>query len=430
MGTGLFVQVGASRDGRDPYLAAARRRGMAAVLVETPAYAAHRARLGREPFDVMLPVDAPADPRRVLAALRGLEGEVRLILPGFECYARSAHRAAYLLGVGPSAGAVRGFVPPDKHGQRTALCRHAPEVLQPLFQRVPPAPDQAWARRLPYPAVLKPVDGGGGLGVVSVPGADALLRAIGEVRALRNYDHAPFRSLLVEERVDAPEASVQGIARGGACELLSYCRKVIGVEPAPAEGCAGFRELAHVALPAGEAPAGVASFAESCLRAVAYRDGPFHVDFRETPAGPVFLEMGFRLSGAAVSDLVREVSGVDWGEAAFAWMLGERPAPAPPPARRRYAAAMVALSPAQVAAAHAAGGGEVEVRVEPLPAAKAAPHSRAERELLAADLSRHGGALARVRMNSGRLEALLDMVNTFDALRTHTEEEDYELHVA
>ena len=38
----FFVQLGATRDGLDPYLHAARARGMQAVLIETPDYIALR----------------------------------------------------------------------------------------------------------------------------------------------------------------------------------------------------------------------------------------------------------------------------------------------------------------------------------------------------------------------------------------------------
>jgi hypothetical protein len=44
----LFVQIGATRDGLDPYLQTARAYGMKAILIETPDYMRLRKALGRQ----------------------------------------------------------------------------------------------------------------------------------------------------------------------------------------------------------------------------------------------------------------------------------------------------------------------------------------------------------------------------------------------
>ena len=57
----IFIQLGATRDGFNPYLSAAHAQGMQAILIETPDYIhLHRA-LGRQEFDQILAVEHPAD---------------------------------------------------------------------------------------------------------------------------------------------------------------------------------------------------------------------------------------------------------------------------------------------------------------------------------------------------------------------------------
>src|SRR5262245_16543574 len=96
-----FVQVGASRDGRDSYLDAARRRGLTTVLVETPDYRRWRKAMGRREFDVTLSVDHPSHAPDVVASISELAGTTRLLLAGYERYVRSAWRAAEAMGACP-----------------------------------------------------------------------------------------------------------------------------------------------------------------------------------------------------------------------------------------------------------------------------------------------------------------------------------------
>jgi hypothetical protein len=117
----IFVQVGAIRDGLDPYLHCARRRGMRTVLVETPAYLRRRTALGRRRFDVNLAAARPHDPSEVTAALDEAGLAPTLLLTEFERYAVGAFAACEMLRVAPWPGVGRSFVPVDKWGQRNAL---------------------------------------------------------------------------------------------------------------------------------------------------------------------------------------------------------------------------------------------------------------------------------------------------------------------
>ncbi|MEV5596513.1 ATP-grasp domain-containing protein [Streptomyces sp. NPDC052496] len=408
---GDFVQVGATRDGLDPYLDCARRRGMRAVLVETPAYLRWRRLLGRREFDAEVAVDRPQDPDAVRAALAAAAVAPGLVLTGFERYVYAGFALARTLRVAPWPGAGGAFRPLDKREQREALLRDAPQVAQPRF--LPLGPDDGDAAdQLGFPQVVKPADGGGGLGVLLVDGAAERRRALDRVRALDNYGGGAFSGIVAEEFVKGPELSLQGVAHEGDAVLLSVCEKLTGLEEVPGEpGLSGFREVGHVARPGAGAPPALRELAQACLDATGYRAGPFHVDVIQGPAGPVFVEMGFRLSGGGLVALVARATGADWAELAFRTHLGDAVPDAGAGAGGTGIAGQIsAVSEQELAAAAALRepGVTVEIqRAAPPPDPAALPAE--DLPVLASDLARHTGAAGRVVVSGpgDRIPALL-----------------------
>jgi hypothetical protein len=240
----VFLQVGATRDGLDPYRLVAHARGLQAWLVETPDYLWYRAGLpGRERFDREIPVASAADADQVAAALAGLGLRPLLVLPGFDRYTATAHEL-------DSRFCERRAAPPfDKASQRLTMARAFPDQPQPAFNAV-----SDWSRLpdvctwLSGAVVVKVVDGAAGLGVYRVATRHEARAVASRLGQLRNYDGTPFAGALVEQHVAGTEYSLQGIARDGRADLLSMCEKVVGVEADPdAPQLRGFRELAHIA---------------------------------------------------------------------------------------------------------------------------------------------------------------------------------------
>jgi hypothetical protein len=389
-----FVQVGATRDGLDPYLDCARRRAMPAVLVETGAYLRWRAALGRRPFDLELPVEQPHDPDSVRAALAAAGVEPALVLTGFERYAVSGFELARLSGVAPWPRVGADFAPPDKADARAALAAAAPELPQPRIVPLTGGYAPA-AEHLGYPQVLKPVDGGGGLGVLLAEDAGAARRALERIQALSNYGGGAFRAVVAEQYVAGPEVSVQALAVDGEPRILSVCEKIVDLEPLDEPGLRGFRELGHIARPEASADAELRRLCARSLAATGYREGPFHLDAILGPEGPVFVEMGFRLSGSGLVGLVRRATGIDWAEEVFRGHLGEPPSAAPRPAGP-VVGQVAALREAELDAA-----GELadpSVALEVLRAARPVLDglSAHELDLLASDRLRHTGVLGRI----------------------------------
>ncbi|MET9319455.1 ATP-grasp domain-containing protein [Streptomyces sp. NPDC003038] len=412
-----FVQLGATRDGLDPYLACAARRDMTTVLVETPAYLRWRRVLHRQPFGIEIPVSEPEDAEQVAAALRTHRVVPALLLAGFERYAESAFSLAATLRVAPWPHVGADFAPPDKLQQRTGLTRYAPEVLQPRHVHLPLSArgelGPAHARALEgmaFPQVVKPVDGAGGLGVFQVRDTAERERAVRAAAATTNYGGAAFTGLLVEEHVEGTEYSVQGIAWNGEARLLSFCEKVILPEADHADGLRGFREAGHIAASGAVAPRALQDLAQSCLGATGYRHGPFHIDAISNGVGPHFLEMGFRLSGSGLVALVERATGLRWAELVFSTHLdGLEPPAAPYGNGRRAVGQLVATQAHQLerardlAASHP--GVHVELTRKPAGPEELLPDDEAP---LASDHRRHAVVRGRVLLEGDRTDQIRD----------------------
>ena len=396
------MQVGATRDGLDPYLDAARRRGLSALLIETPDYLRWREVLGRRAFDQTIAVEHPSDPPTLISAIKG---KPRLILAGFERYTAAAHVAAQALGACP-AGQSPDFTAPYKRAQRTAVAAAGLGVHQPrhvLLDSLANLPRAAAG--LNFPVVVKPGDGGGGLGVLLVNQPDGLAHAGRLLQEITNYDGGRFEGWLVEEYIKGVEISVQGVAQAGEARILTFCEKLITIEPEGDSLVSSFRESGHIAYPAGEADAVLQQFTQRCLTAVGFCHGPFHVDLISDGRSLQLLEMGFRLSGMRVTELVTLVSGLDWAEEAFRVHLGEPASHPKPPTGFRYAGHLTMRHPGELESAKSLppGSDEYSIAVQSFTVpALPPPWDQQLPPSLSSDIGRHAGAVGRVVVQASR----------------------------
>lgn len=417
-GANVFIQLGASRDGTDTYLEAARRRGLDAWLVETPEYARCRRMLGRRDFDRTIEVESPSDPRAVARAIADAGDGVAMVLAGFEQYIEAAYFVARWLGVAPWQVRETSFYPLNKGGQRASVGGAAPWVRQPRhFILDPGVREAAWPGR---PVVVKPLDSGGGWGVFLARTEVEFETALSAETRLLNYSGEHFRGVIVEDYLAGTEFSAQGICYDGRAHILTVCEKFILRERVDAtDTLVGFREVGHLGLPGERAPEDLKRLVADCLRAVSYRDGPFHVDMIRTAEGLFFIEMGFRLSGGGLPELVRRVSGVNWGDGAFGWLLGREHARVDEGWRGRCHAQLVARSASELTAARElqALGNDIELTFDgPRPSPTLL--SAAEATKLQADFSRHLGRAGLIRMAADDIESLRQLAR--DVFRAGT----------
>ncbi|MCC3766441.1 acetyl-CoA carboxylase biotin carboxylase subunit family protein [Streptomyces sp. UNOC14_S4] len=413
---GDFVQLGATRDGLDPYLDCARRRSLRAVLVETPAYLRWRRLLGRRPFDLEIGVEEPQDPEQVRKALADAQVRPVLLLSGFERYVYAGFALAQSLRTLPWPSVGEEFRPLDKHELRTAVREVAGHLPQPRQQLLGPSADEGdageEAEELGYPQVIKPVDGGGGLGVFLVQGAEERRDALRHIERLANYGGGAFTGVIAEEFVKGPEVSLQGVAHDGNAVLLSVCEKFTAVEDGTEGGTegepdepAGFREVGHIARHGSTATAELLELTQSCVDAAGYHEGPFHIDAILGADGPVLVEMGFRLSGGALVALIERATGLNWAELTFRVHLdGADPREligTSGTATAATAGQIRATSEEQLAAAAGLSPAGCSLDIVPAgPAPSAAGLTDDERTTLASDIARHGGSVGRVVVTS------------------------------
>ncbi|MFF7178571.1 ATP-grasp domain-containing protein [Streptomyces sp. NPDC008121] len=226
------------------------------------------------------------------------------VVAGFEYVVQHSAELARELGLpalGPEAAeAVR---------QKDVMRRWCAERGIAFPRSVPVPPEADGPCPLPFPVVVKPVDCGGSL-LVSLcrnqeeyDRARASVHTPGEVR----FHPDPRRIALVEEYVEGPEFSLDGWVDGDGPHLASVTTKFLSEPPR-------FFEMGHIATAPEHSPHGEAltEFTRSVVAAFELSVGPFHIETRiDRDRGPVLIEVGARLAGDNIPELVLAGPGVD-----------------------------------------------------------------------------------------------------------------------
>ena len=176
---------------------------------------------------------------------------------------------------------------------------------------------RAAADRIGYPVVVKPRGLGSSWGVIRVDRAEDMewtfAAASGVDDAIANYQ----RGVLVEEMLDGPEISVDGLVSGGEYRIMYVAHKELG--PAPF-----FAEIGHVLI--ADDPlltdASLPALLEDAHRALGIDHAITHSEVRFTPRGPRIVEVNGRLGGDLIPYLGWMTSGIDPGEAAVGVAAG------------------------------------------------------------------------------------------------------------
>ncbi len=248
--------------------------------------------------------------------LLGFDG----VISACDYYLPAAARIAEALGLpGPAPEAVTAACRKDATRERLAsagvpgpafaVCRDGDELADA-------------AARLGYPLVIKPVDLCAGMLVRRVADERELARAYQALAAFPVNARGQRRStaVLLEELLDGPEVSVETVSRGGACQVVGVTDKSLGGAPA-------FVETGHLfpsALPP-EAVRAAADTAVSALAALGLDQVVAHTEIRLTARGPRVVEVNPRPAGNRITELVRQVTGIDLPAAAVELALGHEP---------------------------------------------------------------------------------------------------------
>jgi len=243
------------------------------------------------------------------------------IVPGFEFYVDSVARIAAGLG-------LPGLPPDSVSGLRDkAVMRQradAAGLRVPRFAPVPlhrggEAALDTIAKTVGFPAVLKPARAAGSVHVTRCDSPEELRRAYAWMLDDPRTDlgRGLGDTAMVEEYVPGPEISVEGYVHGGDVVVVALTDKILGPEPM-------FVEIGHI-VEAAVSPFTrnlVTSFVADVCRVLDLTTGVFHCELRLPQDQPVLIEIGARLSGDHITDLVELVTGVSLARVMLACATG------------------------------------------------------------------------------------------------------------
>ncbi|WP_043221083.1 ATP-grasp domain-containing protein [Streptomyces sp. NRRL F-5193] len=227
------------------------------------------------------------------------------VIAGFEYAVPEAAELARTLGLpaldAPAAEAVR---------QKDVMRRWCEERGVAHPRSIAVGPDEAGPCPLPFPVVVKPVDCGGSLMVSLCRDEEEYARARAVVHDPGEevkFHPNPRRTAVVEEYVEGPEFSLDGWVDADGPHLASVTSKFLSAPP-------DFFEMGHIATAPECSPHGevLERFARQVVAAFDLTVGPFHIETRIVrDRGPVLIEVGARLAGDNIPELVLAGPGVD-----------------------------------------------------------------------------------------------------------------------
>ena len=193
-----------------------------------------------------------------------------------------------------------------KDVMRLALSE-AEGVLSPAFWLVSLHEDPtAFANRMAYPVVLKPLSLAASRGVIRANDSDEFVNAFHEIRAILaaselEPDDPGAGQILVEEFIPGSEVALEGLLIDGALTTLALFDK-----PDPLDG-PYFEETIYV-TPSRLPPASQLEIAQAVQRAAAalgLRTGPVHAELRLNERGAWIVEVAARSIGGLCASTLR-----------------------------------------------------------------------------------------------------------------------------
>lgn len=254
----------------------------------------------------------------VIAATARLRARATVagVIPVGERFVEAAAVLADLLGL-PGPGWRAAHVSRDKVLQRVLFADLSPGSRPVL----PDQRDRLPVGRLRYPAVVKPSGRWGSLGVLEVMTPADLRRVVSSYPAQE--------TLLVEDRVDGPEFSVEALVQRGQVLWTGITRKATNEansnfftetgQISPADGLTAAEERALLAASA------------EVIRRLALEDGIAHCELR-LAGNPVLMEVAVRMP-PSISPLWWLATGEPLESAVVCIAMGI-PTTYPPPSRR------------------------------------------------------------------------------------------------
>jgi biotin carboxylase len=233
-----------------------------------------------------------------LARARAVDG---IVSPGADWPVGIAARVAERIGLAHPIDVRTGSLATSKARQRDAFVAAGVPHARAFDPRDP---------ALQFPCVVKAPDRQGQRGLTLVERREELDAALETAAA-----ESRGGGLLVEERVEGPEVTVNAVSVEGRFVPLTVTDRLTA-DP-PAFGVA----LAHV-WPSLHDAERVVDVARAAVEALGIRQGPSYSQLRLAPGGPMVMEVAARLGGGHDAELCRAATGVDLNALAIDFALG------------------------------------------------------------------------------------------------------------
>jgi cysteine synthase A len=301
---------------RERFFLAAARLGLDAILIDESAYSRYD-RLCERTYAWRLWDHGRPGPD--YGRLEELRGQVSGVVALNDWSTPIAADLALRWGL-PGAGRATASRGHDKHAVRSAL---AAAGLDDTAHRLVGSPADVaafYADTGAEAVVLKPVDGGAGLGVRLAGSVTEAQAALAGVLAATGRGQA-----LAEVRLVGQECSLEAVVRSGAVVASVVTEKVSTAPPR-------FIELRHMVSGDQRAwvASGVGGFLDGLVSALKVEDAVLHVEAILTAAGWRVIEVALRPAGGLITDLVRLSTGLDLYAEQLRLATGQQAAVPPP----------------------------------------------------------------------------------------------------
>lgn len=220
----------------------------------------------------------------------------------------------------------------------------------------------AFTSRCPAPWVLKPRTSVSSFGIRRIGGADELWHRLGELQASPRPDEQRGHFLL-EAFVPGDVYHVDSLSEGGEVVFAGVHR--YGRPPMEVMHGGGVF-VTQTVRPDAPEHGELLALNRRLLAALGLRRGAAHAEFiRQAHGGFAFLEVGARVGGAYVSDVLEAASGINlWREWARVELLADAGEWALPAPRHEYAGLVLSLARQEHPDTSAYADPEVALRIE------------------------------------------------------------------
>jgi len=194
------------------------------------------------------------------------------------------------------------------------------------------------AKRVGFPAVVKPLNLAGSVGVALVRNETELLAAYEDIvtmniaEATKGQSKEQAVEVLMEEFLVGTEYCVDGwVEQDGTITVAEFVKVGLGPQP-------HFQEISYLSYRREDLACAdeLETYLKDVVRALGFTVGPFHSEVMQTNTGPVLIEIASRLPGDHLPELTETATGISFASCSLATHINY-PVPRPKQPQARVA---------------------------------------------------------------------------------------------